>query len=125
MGVRFNLGKSISIDGGVFSTLSNILGGNTTDIPLKSTQSADSACAQNPTHFISNLPCAGNATLRPYGAAFIGITGFQSAHVAAVTIAANLGWARTSNDSSAHFYEGIMIVLAPIFYTTTLVGEGS
>ena len=127
-GFRWNFHPSLAFDFGVFSTLSNILGSNTTDIPLKSTQSADSACASNATHFVSNLPCVGNATLRPYGAAFFGFTVFQgssvsAATVSAATIAGTLGAARTTNDSTAHFYGGVMIVFVPVLYTVPVEHE--
>ena len=120
VGFRMPLHNDLALDLGFLTTLSNVLGSNSTDFPIAASGTADSSCSLSPTHFVSNLPCVGNGTLRPYAAAYLALTVLQGKNAALATLGPMMGAARTTDDPTVHFYGGVMLTFASAYFTVDL-----
>ena len=102
-GARLALGSQISLDLGAFTALiSEQLKTDASDQP------PNSGCSKNSSRFVSELPCEGNAVLRPYIATYLGLS-VGSDKFSALTFAVTMGYARTAHDPTARLFGGIML----------------
>ena len=87
---------------------------------VNSVNDASMSCSMNGSAFEKNLPCEGNAVLRPYLAALLGVTiGTGSSALGVLTVGLTGGWARTTQDPNAFPFWGLMIGTGAVYVPLT------
>lgn len=91
-----------------------------------SIENTGSGCAKQTGTFEDDLPCEGNAVLRPYGAVLLGGTiNTGNSALGVLTVGLTAGWARTTQDATAFRFWGLMVGTGAVYVPVPLVKDAS
>src|SRR5262249_47323961 len=109
-GFRWAASQRFSVDLGLYTAIIS------PQFKVNTIDRSGSGCSRDPSRFNDLLPCEGNAVLRPYGAAFAGITlGTGSSSLGIITLGITGGVARTTQDASAVWFGGLLVGTGGIY----------
>ena len=119
-GFRFSWRQYVSFDLGVYSAIIS------PEFQANAIGSSGTGCAKKGGVFEDDLPCEGNALLRPYGAAVLGATiNSGSSSLGVFMFGVTVGWARTAQDPNAFRFWGLMIGTGGVYMPVPLTKEPS